>query len=190
MTESRPYPSQYISAGELRNGTKLTIRPMRPDDEVAMVRFHERLSEESIGSRYFDQIALAGRTSHPRLARICGTDYDHELAMVAVHTMARDEEILGVGRLSRDPLQNQSELAVVVADDVQHQGVGTELVCALISIGRQEGYHRLIAHMLPENLAIRRLLAKHGFAIRRDSDDRTMIGELVYPDMPQTVITV
>ncbi len=183
MTESRPYPSAYIIAGALRDGTKLTLRPVRPDDEAAMVRFHERLSEASVRSRYFDQISLAGRTEHPRLARICGTDYDHEMTLVAIRATPEGNEILGVGRLSRDPQRNQAELAVVVADDVQHQGIGTEIVCALISIGRQEGYQRLITHMLPENLAIRRLLTEHGFVLRSDADDLAMVGELTYPDI-------
>jgi len=50
---------------------KLTIRPIRLDDEQEMIRFHQGISEESIYMRYFEYLGLDRRTSHERLVRIC-----------------------------------------------------------------------------------------------------------------------
>ncbi|MCD6053581.1 MAG: CoA-binding protein, partial [Rubrobacteraceae bacterium] len=63
-TAIRPYPKQYVSHEELRNGTPVTIRPIRPEDEPLMVRFHETLSEQSVYMRYFHMMNLTQRTAH------------------------------------------------------------------------------------------------------------------------------
>jgi acetyltransferase len=79
----RPYPMQYVSDWTMKNGTPIKIRPIRPEDEPLVVKFHENLSEESIYSRYFHLIKLQTRVAHERLSRICFIDYDRELALVA-----------------------------------------------------------------------------------------------------------
>jgi acetyltransferase len=80
-TAIRPYPTQYVSHEELRDGTSVTIRPIRPEDEPLMVKFHETLSEESVYMRYFHMMNLDQRTTHERLTRICFIDYDREMAL-------------------------------------------------------------------------------------------------------------
>ena len=83
----RPYPSQYTweEAGA-------TIRPIRPEDEPLMIRFHETLSDQTVYFRYFAMIRLSQRISHERLSRICFVDYDREIALVAV----RDQQAMSV----------------------------------------------------------------------------------------------
>ena len=83
QTAIRPYPVQYISRGEMKDGEPMVIRPIRPEDEPLMVRFHESLSEESVYMRYFHMMNLDQRTAHERLTRICFIDYDREMALVA-----------------------------------------------------------------------------------------------------------
>src|SRR5215208_1032141 len=102
-TAIRPYPKQYVSHEELRDGTPVTIRPIRPEDEPLMVRFHETLSEQSVYMRYFHMMNLDQRTAHERLTRICFIDYDREMALVAERTNPEtaERDILGVSRLSR-----------------------------------------------------------------------------------------
>ena len=78
----RPYPTQYITSLALRDRTPIMIRPIRPDDEPAMVRFHETLSERTVHLRYFAPLKLSRRTAHDRLTRIVFTDYDREMVMV------------------------------------------------------------------------------------------------------------
>ena len=49
----RPYPTQYVSKWKLKDGTPVNIRPIQPEDEPLLVKFHETLSEESVYHRYF-----------------------------------------------------------------------------------------------------------------------------------------
>ena len=79
----RPYPTQYIGAWKMKDGKKVTIRPIRPEDEPLMVKFHETLSERSVYLRYFSPLKLQQRVAHTRLVRICFNDYDREIALVA-----------------------------------------------------------------------------------------------------------
>ncbi len=78
----KPYPQRYVAETVLTTGTALAVRPIRPDDEAMMVRFHEGLSDQSVYQRYFHMMTLAHRTAHERLVRVCGVDYDRELALV------------------------------------------------------------------------------------------------------------
>ena len=79
----RPYPSQYVSSWVMKNGAEVTLRPIRPEDEPLMVKFHETLSDRSVYLRYFYSLSLSSRVAHDRLVRICFVDYDREMAIVA-----------------------------------------------------------------------------------------------------------
>ena len=61
-TAIRAYPTRYVAAWTMKDGTAVTIRPIRPEDEPAMVRFHETLSERSVYLRYFHLMNLEQRT--------------------------------------------------------------------------------------------------------------------------------
>jgi acetyltransferase len=168
----RPYPLQYISRWKMRDGANVVIRPIRPEDEPLMVRFHEMLSEESVYLRYFHMAKLSTRVAHERLIRKCFIDYDREMALIAELTDAhtRNTCIAAVARLSRLPSLEEAEIGVVVADKFQHQGLGSELIKKLVDIARIEKIKRIVAEFHSENSAIRHL-AKHGGAtVNRTSD--------------------
>src|SRR5687768_11763602 len=99
----RPYPIQYVATTKLKDGTPTTIRPIRPEDEPLMVKFHQTLSDRSVRLRYFHPIKLSARTAHERLIRVCFNDYDREIALVAERQNAAEREILAVVRLSKLP---------------------------------------------------------------------------------------
>ncbi len=168
----RPYPAQYISTATLRDGTPVTIRPIRPEDEPLLVRFHQTLSERSVYFRYFHMITLHQRTSHERLTRMCFIDYSREMALVVERTDPEtgQPEIMAVGRLSRTPgvQEPEAEFALLVNDRYQRQGLGSELLPRLVQIGRDEGLKRITAEILPENRGMQLIAAKHGFTVKPD----------------------
>ncbi len=155
----------YASGWTMKDGTQVTIRPIRRDDEPLMVKFHESLSDRSVRLRYFSSFSLSARTDHERLLRVCFVDYDREMALVAEHedTISATREILGVGRLSRLQNSNDAEIAVLVTDRYQHCGLGTEMVRRLIQIAREQKLNRLVAEMLRENWAMQALVKRLGF---------------------------
>jgi acetyltransferase len=186
-TAIRPYPKQYIFHEELRDGTAVTIRPIRPEDEPLMVKFHETLSEESVYMRYFHMMNLDQRTAHERLTRICFIDYDREMALVAERTDPEtgEREIMGVARLSRrGGVPDEAEFSVLISDRFQRRGLGTLLLSRLLEVGRAEGLRRITAEILFDNRPMQRIARKLGFHLHRDMEEMVMKAEL---DLYQTV---
>ena len=136
----RPYPLNYVMTASLRDGTKVTLRPIRPEDERLIVDFHRELSEDSVRQRYFDFMSLDERVAHERLIRICFTDYDREWTTVAEIDGANGKRIIGVGRLYRVPGTRYARFAMIIVDKYHNRGLGTELLQHLISIAKQEKY--------------------------------------------------
>jgi acetyltransferase len=185
-TAVRPYPSQYASTEELKDGTGILVRPVRPEDEPLMVKFHEALSDRSIYMRYFHAMNLEWRTAHERLIRICYTDYDREIALVAERRNPEtgEREILGIGRLSRNrAVPQEAEFSLLVNDRHQRQGLGTILLGKLLEVGREEGLTRITADMLTANNAMQNVSRKLGFGLHRDPDEGVIKAEL---DLYQT----
>ena len=176
----KPYPVQYIAESVLSTGARVVVRPIRPDDEAMMVRFHEGLSDRSVYLRYFHMMTLAHRTAHARLTRVCFVDFDREFVLVAE---GHDEEggapiIMGVARLQRIGAGGEAEFAVVVADRHQGKGVGGALMRQLIAVARQEGVARLRADILAENGPMRRLCARAGIPVRPTADPQLVVADL------------
>jgi acetyltransferase len=175
-----PYPTQYVGPWTLKSGTKVVIRPIRPEDEPVMVKFHETLSEESVYYRYFTQLKLDQRIAHERLTRMCFNDYDREIPLVAERKDPKTgaSEILGVGRLSKLRGLNEAEFALIISDHWQRQGLGTELLKRLVQIGRQEGLERIRATMLKDNHAMQRVAKRVGFTLNREAADADFSAEI------------
>ena len=171
----RPYPWAYAGPFALRNGESIEIRPIRPEDEPLMVRFHEALSEESVYLRYAGTLGLDRRVAHDRLARLCFIDYDQEMALVAVRETQEGPALLGVGRLTRlDVLADgaaEGEFALLVGDAAQGQGLGTELLRRLVDVGRHEGLTRIVGDILAENQPMQRVARSLGFTLQRVPED-------------------
>ena len=174
----RPYPSQYRGAARLKNGAPIVVRPIRPEDEAAVRRFHQTLSEQSVHQRYLQPLGLEQRTAHERLIRVCFSDYDREIALVA---QTEDRRIIGIARLTKRSgigMGDEAEFAVLVSDDVQRQGLGSELLRRLVEIARAEGVQVLRAQTLADNKGMRRLCRDLGFTVEPTADGKRVELEL------------
>jgi acetyltransferase len=169
----RPYPIQYVQQTQLKDGSEVTIRPIRPEDEPLIVRFHEILSERSVRLRYFHPMKLSVRTAHERLIRVCFIDYDREMAIVAEgrDPATGQRQIMGVGRLSKAPGGKEAEFAVLIADQWQNRGLGGKLLSKLVAIGRDEHLTRITADILPDNVEMQAVARHVGFSLEHRIDD-------------------
>jgi acetyltransferase len=175
----RPYPSQYVKPWTMKNDENAIIRPIRPEDEPQLIKLHQALSERTVYLRYFQPLKLSQRTAHERLTRICFIDYDREMAFVVEHKREDGTpEIIGIGRLSKLRGRNEGELAVLVDDRFQHQGIGTELYRRLIAVAREEKLERVVSTILSENREMRAIVQKLGFKLEADMEDGTIKAEL------------
>ena len=175
----RPYPIQYITQWQLKDKTPVTIRPIRPEDEPLIRAFHGTLSEESVYLRYAHLIKFSHRIAHTRLTRICFIDYDREMALVADHEDEQgNHQILGVGRLSQIKGTHSAEFGMLISDQYQHQGLGTEFLRQLLNIGKQEKLERIVAYILPENRPMQKICQSMGFELQEDPDQGMMLAEI------------
>jgi acetyltransferase len=175
----RPYPLQYTWEWRLKDGTAVTIRPIRPEDEPLMVQFHSTLSERSVYLRYFCSLSLSTRVEHERLVRICFGSYDRGFALVAdrKNPDTGEHEVLGVGRFSAIN-RAEAEAAVLVSDRWQGRGLGTELLAGVARVAREEKYQRLSGEILRDNLATQAIFKKVGFRLRA-MDDPSSVSALL-----------
>jgi acetyltransferase len=171
-TAIRPYPRRYFNRWTMKNGEEVTIRPIRPEDEPKLVGFHQTLSEESVYMRYASILKYDQRVAHERLSRLCFIDYDREMALVAERTDPEtgEESIIAVVRLTKLYSTNDGEFALIIQDDFQGQGLGTELLRQIIQVAREEELEHLTADILWQNRAMQHLSKKMGFEILRNDD--------------------
>ncbi len=175
----RPYPLQYISNWKLKDGTPVTIRPIRPEDEPLIAQFHTTLSERSVYLRYFCSLSLSTRVEHERLVRICFGSYDRGFALVAdrLNPETGQHEILGVGRFSAIN-RAEAEAAVLVSDRWHGRGLGTELLASVARVAREEKFKKLSGEILRDNLATQAIFKKVGFRLSA-MDDPSSVSALL-----------
>ncbi|HYA21929.1 MAG TPA: GNAT family N-acetyltransferase [Thermoproteota archaeon] len=163
-----PYPSRYVTPWKLKDGTEVTLRPIRPEDEPIELEFIRGLSEESSRFRFFQVIR---DLPHEALVRFCNIDYDREMAFIAETREANRRIEIGVGRLIMDPDKKRGEFAVVVADKYQGKGLGTKLIDMLISVAEEKGLGSIYGIVLPENANMIHLCEKLGFTVERKHEE-------------------
>ncbi len=168
----RPYPGHYDQSWAMKSGELVRIRPIRPEDEPLIVKFHHTLSSRSVYFRYFHLTNLDQRIAHDRLTRICFIDYDREMALVVERPdrATGAPEILAVGRLTKLRGHGLGEFAVLVSDAVQGSGIGTELLKRLVQVGRDEGLRCITGDILAENREMQHVSKKVGFRLEPTED--------------------
>jgi acetyltransferase len=168
-----PYPAELEIEIALRDGTRVAIRPIRPEDAELERRFFEGLSERSRFQRFMQHL----RQLPPRmLARFTQLDYDRELALVALH----GGEFVAVGRYAPNADGETAEFALVVADAWQGRGLGRILLERLREEARKAGYKALYGNIMEANHEMLELARRLGFVqASRDGADVTVVSPLL-----------
>jgi acetyltransferase len=167
-----PYPTELEGEIVLRDGTRVRVRPMRPEDAELEKRFVEKLSDRSRYQRFMQHLE---HLTPAMLARFTQLDYDRELALVAQW----HSEFIAVGRYAPRPDGESAEFALVVADEWQGKGVGRALLEKLCEAAREAGYKALFGYILGANHEMLDLARRLGFAeLSRDGDEVTVVRHL------------
>jgi acetyltransferase len=178
-TAIRPVPTKYSSTFTLQTGEEVGIRPIQPEDEPMMAAFNRTLSPYSIYLRYFHPVAPTQLVSHDQLAALCFVDYDRQMSLVAERRDERGHmQIVGMGQLTKLQGTSDGEFAILVNDQYQRTGLGTELLTRLLQVGRDEGLERVVAEILPENEGMRRICTKLGFSFKKIQDTNVIFAEI------------
>ena len=167
-----PYPRELEGEIPVRDGRRLPVRPMRPEDAAREKRFFDQLSERSRYQRFMQYIP---QLSERMLSRFTQLDYDRELALVALW----QDEFVAVGRYAPNQDGRSAEFALVVADDWQGKGLGHALLERLCDAARAAGYRALYGHILQANHDMLALAAHLGFIQQaQDGNEVTVVRTL------------
>jgi acetyltransferase len=176
-----PYPVELVTDVTLRDGTKLHVRPIRPEDAALERTFVASLSEATRYLRFFYQLS---ELSPAMLARFTQVDYDREMALVAIDETESGRAIVGVARYTMEPGGRSAEFAVVVGDAWQRRGVGRVLMDRLVASARARGLSTIAGTVLRGNRNMLRFTELLGFAAHDDPDDPELV-EVVLDLSPQ-----
>lgn len=154
----RPYPRHLEKTIETRSGRRFTLRPIRPEDERALIDMLRRSTREDIRLRFFGAIK---EFTHSFAARLTQIDYDREMAFVAIPEGS--DEILGAVRLAADPDREAAEYGVMVRSDTKGTGLGYSLMCEILAYARDAGIRVVFGEVLKENDRMLRIAEELGF---------------------------
>lgn len=154
-----PYPKKYVTQWKLKDGTPVTLRPVKPEDENLFSELFKSFSEETMRFRFFQTIKDA---THETLTRYCNIDYDREIAIVT-EIQHEKRRIIGAVRLIREPGGNTGEFAVVVGDEWQGQGLGSKLLDYIIDIGKDMKLETIYGYLISDNVKMIHLCTQKGF---------------------------
>ena len=146
---------------DLKDGTKVHIRPIKPEDEPLLHEAVAAMSERTVYFRFFSPLKRIPDALAHRLAVV---DYNDRFALVATtHRPTGNERILGVARYDRVADADVAEVAVAVVDEFQRRGLGGALLAILARVARKHGIKSFSLIVLPENQQMLGLLRKIGW---------------------------
>jgi RimJ/RimL family protein N-acetyltransferase len=157
VTAESQYPGDLECDVTLGDGSRIHLRPIRPDDQERLISFHERLSGQTAYQRFFNVMRHLPRASARFLANV---DYRRRLALVAEHREGPCPILVGVARYDCTGQPDTAEIAFVIQDDWQNRGLGTILLEALLAAAEARGIRRFRAYVLPSNGRMLDLLAR------------------------------
>ena len=169
----RPYPKELEEAVTTKDGRKLLLRPIRPEDEPAIHRAFAKLTPEEIQLRFFAPLKAL---SHVMAARATQIDYDREMALVLVEDgLAGKAEIFGSCRIVADPDNERAEYAIILRGDMAGQGLGRLMMERLIAYAKKRGIGELYGEVLRKNRPMLSLCKKLGFVQSALPDDPSIV---------------
>ncbi|MDB5618088.1 bifunctional acetate--CoA ligase family protein/GNAT family N-acetyltransferase [Tardiphaga sp.] len=163
----RPYPSQWQRHVDLKDGWRIFMRPIRPEDEPTIHGFLKHVTDEDRRLRFF---APMKHFTHEFIARLTQLDYARAMAFVAFD--AATGEMVGVVRLHSDSLYQNGEYAVLLRSDLKGRGLGWALMQLIIEYAKSEGLTQVSGEVLRENTTMLEMCRALGFAVKSDPDER------------------
>jgi acetyltransferase len=168
----RPYPDEFVSERRLKDGTEVTLRPIKPEDEPM---WHDLLASCSQESIWFRFSYLFKQTTHEMATRYCFIDYDREIGIVAEAEEDGARKLLGVGRLVADVNHETAEYAVLVADRWHGRGLGGLLTDYCLEVAGRWGVQDVVAETAKTNARALGLFRNRGFDTDEEKEEDVVL---------------
>lgn len=170
-----PYPKKYVTVRTLKNGLRVKLRPIRPEDEKRFNELFRSLSAQSVRFRFFQIIR---ELTHDTLTRYCNLDYDREIAIVA--ELEDDKRIIGVVTIIPDFGGKTGEFAIMIGDPWHGLGLGSKLMDVISDVAKDLKLERMHGYVDRANAKMINMCTRKGFAIEPvDEDTITMAKNLI-----------
>jgi RimJ/RimL family protein N-acetyltransferase len=162
----------YHVAEELKDGTAVTIRAIRPDDKDRIVEAFKNLEAESVYTRFFRH---KSELTNGELKAITEVDFENTVALVVtIPVDGGNETIIGAGRyILYDPpnVQRSAEIAFTVEEDYQGRGIAGRILKHLIHIAQEKGVSQFEAEVLAENRSMLAVFARSGLPMKKSLEE-------------------
>ncbi|RZN36320.1 MAG: GNAT family N-acetyltransferase [Methanophagales archaeon ANME-1-THS] len=164
--ERGEFPENLETYRTTKTGLEILLRPVKISDEPLLKDFYYSLSDESLYHRF-----ISSRTDmpHDRLQEFVVIDYTREMVILAVLKAGEKETIVGMGQYAMNEATYTADVAFVVRDDYQNQGIGTELLSYLTYLAKKRGLLGFTAEVLIENRPMLHLFEEAGFNLEKRS---------------------
>jgi acetyltransferase len=159
----RPYPSQWQRHLEMRDGRRVFVRPIRPEDEPLIHEFLRHVTSQDLRLRFF---APMKQFTHEFIARLTQLDYARAMAFVAFDEATN--EIVGVVRIHSDSIYESGEYAILLRSDLKGRGLGWALMQLIIEYAKSEGLKAISGEVLQENTVMLEMCRELGFEVKTD----------------------
>ncbi len=169
------YPERLETHRTTESGLNISLRPVKISDEPLLKDLFYSLSDHSMYQRF---VSFRTDMPHLRLQEFVVVDYTKQMSILAVLQKGTKEVAIGLGQYLMCQDGHAAEVAILVRDEYQDRGVGTELLTYLTYLGKRNGLLRFTAEVLQENQKMLHLFEKMGFDIRRSAS-----GNVVELDM-------
>jgi len=166
--EKGVYPESLETWRTTKTGLNIMLRPVKITDETILKDFFYALSEDSLYLRFF---SMRRDMPHQRLQEFMVIDYSRKMVILAVLQEKEKETIIGLGQYEVNRDLHTAEVAIVVGDEYQGMGVGTEILSYLTYLARRQGLLAFTAEVLVENKPMIVLFEKMGFDIQKRSEE-------------------
>lgn len=157
-----PYPLRYIKTKNLEDGRKVTIRPIRAEDEPLVFDLFDTFSRETLVSRFFTRKRKITRED---IIRFTSVDYRRAIHLVGEIMEDGESKIIGIGSILIDPKEDTGEFAVVVGDPWQGLGLGKILMDSIVKVAEDKDLESLWGEIKRDSFPMLHICEKLGFHI-------------------------
>lgn len=180
------YPIEWEQWIELKDGSRVFLRPIRLTDEQALHDMFYELSEQTVYQRFFRHIKTM---PHERVQEMMRVDYERDMVLVVTPEKKDESPIIAVARYHLDRQTNLAEVAFLVRDDWQGKGITTRMLATLMEIAKSKGIRGFVASVLAQNHGMLRVFHKTGLAQESRLEDGvywiTMLFKPIAPATPK-----
>jgi acyl-CoA hydrolase/GNAT superfamily N-acetyltransferase len=177
---SGEYPEELETYRTTETGLEVFLRPVKISDEPLLKDFFYSLSDRSLSRRF---MSMRKDIPHQLLQEFAIIDFTREMVILAVLSNQQKEELIGIGQYAIDAAAHSAEVALVIQDEYQHQGLGTELLKYLTYLAKKQGLLGFTAEVLLENRPMLNLFENMGFDITRRMSEGVYQLKMVFREM-------